>query len=140
MLRGSQDDGTAEDSEYEVIVVDENNSSVLADHDSSAPPSIKVTSYNIILCIASLKCGIWINFLNDIFWNLILLSSLLWVVIHLTYFLLWYFAFVIISPEKFNNSEILNFILKYIAILTTMNTETKNIKTNLKSYFYTCMH
>lgn len=36
---GSQDDG-----EYEVIVVDENNSSILADHDvpSSGPPSTKV--------------------------------------------------------------------------------------------------
>jgi len=36
---GSQDDG-----EYEVIIVDENNSSILADHDvtSSGPPSTKV--------------------------------------------------------------------------------------------------
>jgi hypothetical protein len=50
MLRGSQDDGTAEDSEYEVIVVDENNSSVLADHDSSAPPSIKVRT-KTFMCV-----------------------------------------------------------------------------------------
>jgi len=37
---GSQDDG-----EYEVIIVDENNSSILADHDvtSSGPPSTKVS-------------------------------------------------------------------------------------------------
>ena len=36
----SQDDG-----EYEVIIVDENNSSILADHDvqSSGPPSTKVS-------------------------------------------------------------------------------------------------
>lgn len=37
---GSQDDG-----EYEVIIVDENNPSILADHDvtSSGPPSTKVS-------------------------------------------------------------------------------------------------
>lgn len=40
----SQDDG-----EYEVIIVDENNSSILADHDvpSSGPPSTKV---NVFFC------------------------------------------------------------------------------------------
>lgn len=39
---GSQDDG-----EYEVIIVDENNSSILADHDvtSSGPPSTKVSKH-----------------------------------------------------------------------------------------------
>ena len=39
---GSQDDG-----EYEVIIVDENNSSILADHDvtSSGPPSTKVSDH-----------------------------------------------------------------------------------------------
>lgn len=39
---GSQDDG-----EYEVIIVDENNSSILADHDvtSSGPPSTKVSQF-----------------------------------------------------------------------------------------------
>lgn len=41
---GSQDDG-----EYEVIIVDENNSSILADHDvtSSGPPSTKVSDQPI---------------------------------------------------------------------------------------------
>lgn len=40
---GSQDDG-----EYEVIIVGENNSSILADHDvsSSGPASIKVVTNN----------------------------------------------------------------------------------------------
>lgn len=42
---GSQDDG-----EYEVIIVDENNSSILADHDvsSSGPPSTKVSDQSVI--------------------------------------------------------------------------------------------
>lgn len=43
---GSQDDG-----EYEVIIVDENNSSILADHDvtSSGPPSTKVSLLSTFL-------------------------------------------------------------------------------------------
>lgn len=57
---GSQDDG-----EYEVIIVDENNSSILADHDvtSSGPPSTKVSdqqmsslplTYSIRCCCTTL--------------------------------------------------------------------------------------
>lgn len=39
--------GLQDGSDYEVIVVDENNSSVLADNDShsSGPPSIKVSEW-----------------------------------------------------------------------------------------------
>nr|CAD7455504.1 unnamed protein product [Timema tahoe] len=46
-----------EDGEYEVIVVDENNSSVLADHDihSSGPPSLKVIHFTISLDVMMLN-------------------------------------------------------------------------------------
>jgi hypothetical protein len=40
--RGVEDGAGADDSEYEVIVVDENNSSVLADHDPISAASLKV--------------------------------------------------------------------------------------------------
>lgn len=51
---GSQDDG-----EYEVIIVDENNSSILADHDvtSSGPPSTKVSDQQMSLSLTySIRC------------------------------------------------------------------------------------
>lgn len=43
--RNGGSDGLVDGNDYEVIVVDENNSSVLADNDShsSGPPSIKVS-------------------------------------------------------------------------------------------------
>lgn len=57
----SQDDG-----EYEVIIVDENNSSILADHDiqSSGPPSTKVIIF--LLNITELVKFICLN-KNDFF-------------------------------------------------------------------------
>lgn len=45
-----------EDGECEVIIVDENNSSILADPDthSSGPPSLKVGREHVVLCVVSL--------------------------------------------------------------------------------------
>jgi hypothetical protein len=48
---------TIQDGDYEVIVVDENNSSVLAEnesHSSSGPPSIKVSDYSTFKPSASI--------------------------------------------------------------------------------------
>jgi hypothetical protein len=58
-----------EDGEYEVIIVDENNSSILADPDthSSGPPSLKVGRRRVVLCcVCVIAYNSWLRFLSHL--------------------------------------------------------------------------